>query len=247
MDSLDKFLEFGIDKIAVDQRVPVDLGAISVAIGAVVEEREMIPEAAMQVKGGRFHIYLQSNFKDLPGITSRRRFSLAHEIGHTLFYEERDGELKPRRDAPKGDGLETACHKAASMILVPNKALRTELRQRKLNATSSIVELAGRFEVSVEVMLRRLNELEVFESGWAPILTRRSGERLAIEYATYPPWLKSHLAAPKRGMAFEAWFRAAEQQDGTFKKEINGGVLEASPVKVTSSLVMIELRMRSEL
>jgi hypothetical protein len=246
VDSLDRFLEFSINKIIADQCVPIDLGAISGEIGAVVEEREMIPEAAMQVKGGRFHIYLQSNFKDLPGITSRRRFSLAHEIGHTLFYEKRDGKLKPRKDAPKGDGLEAACHKAASMILVPNKALRAEVRQRKLDVTSSIVELAGRFEVSIEVMLRRLNDLGVFESGWVPILTRRSGEELAIEYATYPPWLKSHFAAPKRGMAFAVWFRAAEQSDGKFKRETADGALEASPVKVTTSLIMLELRMQCD-
>jgi hypothetical protein len=111
--ALDKFLEFQIDKITTGRPLPIDLDVLSADIGLVVEERGMIPEAAMQALDGRLHIYIQSNFKDLTGSTLRRRFSHAHEIGHTLFYEQRDGELKARRDSPRGDALETACHKAA--------------------------------------------------------------------------------------------------------------------------------------
>ena len=57
----------------------------------------MIPEAAMQITDGQFRIYLQSNFTEMPGASVRRRFSLAHELGHTLFYEEQDGELTSQR------------------------------------------------------------------------------------------------------------------------------------------------------
>jgi Zn-dependent peptidase ImmA (M78 family) len=244
VDSLDKFLEFHIEKITADKTIPIDLTAVSVAIGAVIEEREMIPEAAMHAEGRGFCIYLQSNFVDMPGAALRRRFSLAHEIGHTLFYEERDGELKPRKDAPRGDGLEVACHKAASMILVPGKALRVQLRQDAPANSNAIVDLANQFEVSVEVMVRRLSELGAFENTWAPVLARRSGGALTIEYAAYPPWLKSHLNAPSRGVSFNKWFRGSEQADGGFKKKIHEGVLEASPVKLTGSSVMFELRMQ---
>ena len=157
MDSLDSFLNFHVEKIMSDRSVPIDLMAVSAAVGVVVEEREMIPEAAMQAKGKQLFIYLQSNFIDLPGMALRRRFSLVHEIGHTLFYEEHDGELKPRKDAPRGESLEAACHKAASMILVPGKALKAELREHPPSNSAAIVELASRFEVSIEVMVRRLN------------------------------------------------------------------------------------------
>ena len=190
MDSLDKFLGFHIDKITADRRIPIDLGAVSADIGAVVQEREMIPEAAMQPRDGRFYIYVQSNFKDLPGSALRRRFSWAHEIGHTLFFEARDGELKARTDAPRGDALESACHRASSMILIPAKALRAELQNQELDGAARISELADRFEVSIEVMLRRLNEFSLFENGWAPVLTRRIGRNLAVEFAAYPLWLK---------------------------------------------------------
>ena len=246
MDSLDKFLEFRIEKLTSDQGIPIDLAAICTQIGAVVEEREMIPEAAMQVTDGQFRIYLQSNFREMPGLSLRRRFSLAHELGHTLFYERQDGELKPRKDAPRGDSLEDACHQAASMILVPSKALKPELRQQPPASAAAIVEFASRFDVSIEVMLRRLNECGVFEHGWAPILARRSGDAVAIEYAVYPPWVKSHFSAPKRGVTFNGWFRGIEQADGILRKETQDGILEALPVKVTGSLVIFELRILSE-
>jgi len=224
----------------------VDLNGLSKQIGALIEEREMIPEAAMHAKNGRFHIFLQSNFVNLPGGAQRRRFSLAHEIGHTLFYEQNNGELKPRKDAPRGDGLEAACQKAAAMILVPTRLLRAELRQRGCTDARAVAELARRFDVSIEVMLRRLNELSVFENGWGPALVRRSGERLLIEYAAYPPWLMTHIAAaPKRGTEFAAWFGATVQSNGALAKDAGDERLEAVPTEVTSSLVIFELRLHA--
>jgi Zn-dependent peptidase ImmA (M78 family) len=246
LDSLDKFLEFRIEKIASGQSIPVDIAAICDRLGAVVEEREMIPEAAMQVINGQFRIYLQSNFTEAPGSAMRRRFSLAHELGHILFYDQQNGEMKPRQDSPRGDSLEAACHKAASMILVPSKVLKPELKQRPPANANDVIELANRFEVSTEVMLRRLNEFGTFEHGWAPVLTRRSGTALTIEYATHPPWLKPHLNAPGRGASFNGWFRGSEQPDGTFKKETPEGTLDALPVNVTGSSIIFELRMQSQ-
>jgi hypothetical protein len=58
---------------------------------------------------------------------------------------------KPRQDAPRGDGLEVACHRAAAMILVPTKILRAELKQRECKDARAIAELGRRFDVSLEV------------------------------------------------------------------------------------------------
>jgi Zn-dependent peptidase ImmA (M78 family) len=243
--SIDKFLEFHISKLTADRPLPIDLQPLAADIGLVVEEREMIPEAAIQTVEGQFHIYVQSNFKDLPGTALRRRFTLAHEIGHTFFYEQRDGELKPRKDSPRGDALEIACHKAASMILVPSNSLRSELRQRQLSNAEGIVQLAGRFEVSLEAMIRRLQESGSFENAWTVVLARRTGGILAIEYAAYSHWLIPHIVAPERGTAFTEWFRGAQQPDGTLKKKIRGGSLDAVPKEANNSLVIFELRLHT--
>ena len=245
MDSLDKFLNYHIEKLVADQDVPVNLMKLAARIGAVVEEREMIPEAATDVKDGRFHIYLQSNFKDMPGAALRSRFSLAHEIGHTLFYEQQISALNSRKDAPTGDRLEAACQKAAAMILVPCKPLRSEIRRREVSNAAAIVDLADRFEVSTEVMLRRLNELGEFENGWAPVLTRRNGRMFEIEYAAYPPWLKSHLGKPQIGTDFSMWFRSTEDSEGILRRKHLEGRLEAEPFQITGSKTIFEVRFRS--
>ena len=220
----------------------MDLESLIRDLGAVLEEREMIPEAAMQPLEGRFHIYMQSNFKELPGSSRRRRFTLAHEIGHTLFFERRDGELEVRRDAPRGEALEAACHRAASMILIPTKALAAELRERRLEDGQRIRELADHFDVSIEVMTRRLNELSLFGNNWAPVLTRRKGKELAIEFAASPVWLNQHLSLPKRGADFFTWFRATEEADGVLLRRLGKTTIEARRIDVGGSLIVFELR-----
>lgn len=196
----------------------------------------------MQVTDGRFYIYLQSNFQDAQGAMLRQRFSLAHELGHTLFYDVENGEIRPRRDSPRGENLEAACHKAASMILIPARALNRELKDRPLGDATSVIDLANRFEVSVEVMLRRLNDLGVFDQIWSPVLTRQQATGLRIEFAAYPPWLRSRLRQPTRGTSFKAWFGGTEHQDGSFSKDSQDGVLEARPVPLSSSATIFELR-----
>ena len=244
MDSIDDFLERRIERILPDQEIPVDLVAICAHLGATLEEREMIPEAAMRVTHGRFHIYLQSNFCDLPGANLRRRFSLAHEIGHTLFYDIQNGEIKPRKDSPRGDNLEAACHKAASMILIPTRVIDRELRSHPPANAPALMALANRFEVSAEVLLRRLHGLRVFERDWVPVLTRKHNHRMTIEFAPYPPWLRSRLTPPKRGMPFSEWFNGNEQTDGKSIRATDGGVLEASPITLTRSTVIFEVRLK---
>ena len=242
MDSLDNFLNFHIEKLTVNQDIPVDILKVAAQIDASVEERLMMPEAAVDIKNGHFHIYLQSNFRDLPGAALRRRFSLAHEIAHTLFYERQEGELKSRKDSPKGDRLEAACHKAAALILVPSQALRSEVGRQEVSNSAVLVGLANRFEVSTEVMLRRLNEFGGFEDNWAPVLTRRNGEAFEIEYAAYPPWLKSHLGKPHIGMDLSTWFRPTESSGGVLTRKLADAKLEARPFQITGSKTIFELR-----
>ncbi len=246
MASQDWYLEFHIEKLLGGAAGPVDLHEIGSRIGATVHELEMIPEAAMQVMGNQFHIFLQSNFKDRPGAGVRQRFSFAHEIAHTLFYELRNGELKSRKDAPTGERLERACHKGASMLLVPTKLLNERIAGREKMDASSIMELAAQFDVSVEVMVRRLHDVGAFEGGdFAPVLTRRAGGQFVIEYTAYPPWLMCHLPTPKRGGDFMAWFRPANESGGTLTRSFPDGTLTARPVDASNSSRIFEISFES--
>ena len=257
MQSVDSFLEHHVEKLIAGQQVPIDLLAVARQVHAVVEEREMIPEAAMTPDGEGFRIHLQSNFSLLPGARTRQRFSLAHEIAHTLFFELRDGLLKARRDAPTGERLEGACHKGAALLLVPTNFLRKELRSHA-NATDAayILRLARQFDVSPEVMMRRLSDLDAFDGQFAPVLARRDhSSNYTIEFAVYPPWLKALLPTPRRGIDFGTWFGRTNGQHSTVDgdeasaemlvKETPQGTLVAKPVDITPTLRIFELRLQT--
>src|SRR5258708_37252201 len=73
---------------------PIDLYRLAELYSIQIRERPMIPEAVMTVVSGSPVIYLQNNFADIPGMKSRRRFTLAHEICHILFYSPNGNSSK---------------------------------------------------------------------------------------------------------------------------------------------------------
>lgn len=257
MQSLDSFLERHVESLVAGQKAPIDLAEVARQANAVVEEREMIPEAAMAPDGEGFRIYVQCNFLQLTGARTRQRFSFSHEIAHTFFFELRDGVMKPRRDAPTGARLEAACQKGAGLLLVPTNLLRQELRQcgDPIDA-AQILRLAHQFDASVEVTMRRLYDVDAFGSQFAPVLVRRDARgNFNIEFGVYPPWVKALFPHPRRGTAFTTWFghtSGHETQANIDQEPVNGvlvkgtaqGTLMARPVDITPSLRIFELRLQ---
>jgi hypothetical protein len=92
--------------------------------------------------------------------SSRQRFTLAHEICHTFFYEAAP-ELK--FSAYKEDSLEEAlCNYGASCLLVPESALReSSLALRP--CLPSLETLCHIFKVSHETMVVRLRSLGLWK------------------------------------------------------------------------------------
>ena len=90
---------------------------------------------------------------------ARQRFTIAHEICHTFFYEFVP-ELKYRPMAPDS-GEERLCNLGAAELLVPEDLLATEV-DVKYPSLSSLERLATRYRVSLEVMLVRLSSLRLW-------------------------------------------------------------------------------------
>lgn len=100
-------------------------------------------------------------------ISSRRRFTISHELGHFLcdwhapnssngFYcttTDIFGETSSRET-----NVETEANRFAANILVPPKIFQANLSRRALDL-NVIVELAQKYEVSKEVIARRVAEL----------------------------------------------------------------------------------------
>jgi IrrE N-terminal-like domain len=97
-------------------------------------------------------------------LAPRLRFSLAHELAHTLFYDLSDyAPIVSKRFRSGGgrtslENLERTCNKLASHLLLPTPMLKTAIRNMKSITPAAILELAERAGVSVEVLIRRLDE-----------------------------------------------------------------------------------------
>ena len=115
-------------------------------------DSEIAPEA-----DGR--VVLRVN-QDRP--VTRQRFSICHEIGHTLFpdyqLEVRCRKREERTFADPNDLLETLCDVAASELMFPTPWFSNEIRSLGTSA-SDIAKLADDFEASRESTIRRFVEL----------------------------------------------------------------------------------------
>lgn len=123
---------------------PIDLEAILPRVGvhrAFPDPKMTIAGELRKVEGGLEIAYSQSDS------STRRRFTVAHEIAHAVF--ERTGPHCPRR----GQELERICNLIASEILVPQHSL-TELAKHPLNL-KEISRLAAVYRTSLTSMMVR--------------------------------------------------------------------------------------------
>jgi len=80
----------------------------------------------------------------------RRRFTLAHELGHMLLH------------IPDSVDEEKACHRFASAFLMPEDALFAELgKHRKAFGYTELIQVKRMFGVSAAALVVRLNDLDV--------------------------------------------------------------------------------------
>ena len=97
---------------------------------------------------------------------ARRRFTLAHEIGHTFFFELEEVQgadwLRPRdvdlRRVHAAKDVEHYCNLIASELLMPAKQFSLALQRLGVGAPS-LLQLAGLFRVSVQAAARRMVQL----------------------------------------------------------------------------------------
>jgi Zn-dependent peptidase ImmA (M78 family) len=94
----------------------------------------------------------------------RLRFSLAHEIAHTFFYDLSERPPKLAKQFRPGGGftelenLENNCNKLAAQMLLPTSMLRAALRAMKEVTPQALVDIAQRAAVSIEALVRRLSD-----------------------------------------------------------------------------------------
>lgn len=121
----------------------------------------------------------------------RRRFLIAHEIAHTLFY--RSGPDGPRRAVAASAAEEDFCDALARALLVPQVAAASLPFD-----PDSALHLQRRFDVSLELSLRSLASAHPDDrAAW--LLLHRDGEIL-VQWAS-----GSHQLPAVRELAKQAW------------------------------------------
>lgn len=90
--------------------------------------------------------------------STRQRFSVAHEIVHTFFYDiDKTPPMRPPAIARPDEHEERLCDRGAAELLVPTDALKKRALVLASGA-EAVVALATEFDVSTQVMARRLVE-----------------------------------------------------------------------------------------
>lgn len=234
-------------------RPPIDpLKLLDLCNVLSVEDRPMVPEGVLVPVRGGFKMYLQSNFLRQRGGDLRRRFTIAHELAHTLYYNVTDGLPKPIASAPRGSALEKMCHRLAGQILIPDRLLKESVKNIGLIASAeAIFDLAQLFHVSVEATVRRLHEVErVTDYNFAAVLVdARADGAHSIQAACYgAPLLACRVHPPKRGMSFDAWVApliplTGGPREARWSTTVGSTVVTARRVERSSRSYILDLRL----
>lgn len=183
---------------------PVHLDSIARLRRIYKEEflnRQGAPQAIIVPVSNGFILKLQ------PGLPSvRKRFSIAHEIGHTLFYDINASPparlLVPGSLSMLSQKEEGLCNAFASELLLPRELINsTRHNLPNICGLQLLLSMAGRFWVSVEVAVRQLlQELPEFHS--TAIISKTE---LTIE-GKYQTHIQKHL-----GKALKTYLRKKER------------------------------------
>ncbi len=139
--------------------LPIDLARISSSldIEPPVRVSDIEAESLLVPNGAMFSLFLRVGRGMSKG---RLRFSWAHELCHTFFYEFKSGSWV--RSTPFGSQLEEdLCDLGARSILLPEKPLLDLLEDpdRAHSTVTSAIKIANQAEVSVPALLTRTCQL----------------------------------------------------------------------------------------
>jgi hypothetical protein len=134
-------------------------------IKPIVYDSQLKSDARISPVQDGFRIYMNSLYKS-QNMEHRWRFSIAHEIGHTLFYDLKNSPPKHFRILGLTAELEEQiCNYFATELLMPEEQVSYQyhsLTENKENANiiATIIQLVRLYDVSFESMcLRIIDEL----------------------------------------------------------------------------------------
>lgn len=223
-----------------------------------IQLRPMLIDGGTQVIDDGFRVYLHNatvrslTDDDVKGLDSRQRFSLAHEIVHTLFFDLSSGTPILKPGSPKGPKLEKLCNIGARRILVPERMLRKLLKGQEPISLKLLRQVCDNFKVSLHVVLRQIQEFSLTGPDQAFLLaeTQDMGDDAEIVAATYHTSFLSFFERPRLYSSFKAWAKPLGHQDlicadpGAYCLQFNGRELEIKKEVLSDDSFTLELSLR---
>ena len=157
-----------VHRIGIPHVPPVSVEILAAKLGIEIVERPLGRTSALLLrKEGRSICIVHQQHS-----SRRKRFSIAHEIGHFLLHPPREAYdlFVVARDERSSEGTyieEIEANSFAAELLMPEEYLRNKARLHLYLAADyeeEIKELAGLFEVSYEAMTHRLTDLGLLPS-----------------------------------------------------------------------------------
>lgn len=159
------------------QGPPFDPFQLAEILGHRVVPSQDVVDASLSPEGRKLRIDFD------PNQSKRRiRFSIAHEIAHTLFPDCRERvRHRVSREAMRGDEwqLEMLCNMAAGEILLPAGSF--EMDSSKRITAEELLDYQDKFDVSMEAVLLRTVRLE--RRSCAMFVASRQDSHFQLDYA----------------------------------------------------------------
>jgi hypothetical protein len=154
---------------------PIAVFEIASRIGAKTVDNESLVEDGRVEDGHRTtRILLKTDTSD-----ERRRFTLAHELGHLVLGNPEVLDLARETLGVESLDVERMCNYFAAELLMPRRWLRDQYQDRQ-ERLAVIDELAGRAEVSLSAAANRLRSALGWRSTLLYFQRRRDWEPVVI-------------------------------------------------------------------
>ena len=142
--------------------LPIDPGMLAARFGASVAiaapaSGKLDDHGQLRVRDGRWHIRVPRELSQ-----ERRRFSVAHEIGHILLFDavvDQPELIRQLRSKSLFARVERLCNIGAAHLLMPTVVFRSALTELLPPTGDTVEGLAARFRVSLEAAARRIVEV----------------------------------------------------------------------------------------
>jgi len=190
----------------------------------------MLIDGGLAIDNGEFVIFINCENEEIDeykqrywddsgrSLPSRIRFTIAHELIHTFFFEWKGGKRKPKLAGShykEAESLESACDYGANHLLLPPRVLEAQLEIEADLSPPTIRNLSKKFHVSLETLLIGLAGLRSWgrHDGFIALVTEEQ-KSLTIKATAADPATRQYFSQFRRNQTVIAEHHGIEALEG---------------------------------